>query len=149
VLEAVKSGTARAAHVLETMRAMKPTRHAVVWMDHARAHVFDVDTRGTEPLTVRAPTHPIHRHPKGPTAEHNHPDDAHHFFREVARSLEGAERILVVGPSTAKLQFLRYASQHDRTLEPRIVGIETVDHPTDGQLVAHAKKYFEANDRME
>jgi len=28
------------------------------------------------------------------------------------------------------------------------VGIETVDHPTDGQLVAYTRKYFVAKDRM-
>jgi hypothetical protein len=33
-------------------------------------------------------------------------------------------------------------------LEPKIVGVETVDHPTDGQLVAHARRYFHAADRM-
>jgi hypothetical protein len=29
-----------------------------------------------------------------------------------------------------------------------IVGVETVDHPSDGQLVAHARHYFKAEDRM-
>ena len=30
-----------------------------------------------------------------------------------------------------------------------IVGVETVDHPSDAQLVAHAKKYLVAADRMQ
>jgi hypothetical protein len=38
--------------------------------------------------------------------------------------------------------------QDGHALEPRIVGIETVDHPTDGQLVAYAKKYFGMTDRV-
>jgi hypothetical protein len=29
-----------------------------------------------------------------------------------------------------------------------IVGVETVDHPSDAQLVAYATKYFKATDRM-
>jgi hypothetical protein len=29
-----------------------------------------------------------------------------------------------------------------------IVGAETVDHPRDGELVAHARRYFKAEDRM-
>ena len=28
------------------------------------------------------------------------------------------------------------------------MGVESVDHPTDGQLVAYARKYFVAKDRM-
>ena len=30
----------------------------------------------------------------------------------------------------------------------KVIGIETVDHPGDGQLVAYARKYFVAKDRM-
>jgi hypothetical protein len=29
-----------------------------------------------------------------------------------------------------------------------IVGVETVDHPSDAQLVAYARHYFKAEDRM-
>jgi hypothetical protein len=39
--------------------------------------------------------------------------------------------------------------EHDRALEPRVVGVETVDHPTDRQLVAYAKKYFARSDRIQ
>jgi stalled ribosome rescue protein Dom34 len=127
---------------------MSSNRHVAVWIDHQEARIFHVDDATIDETTVRAPAHHVHRHPK-PTAEHNHPDDAHHFFQAVARALEGAERVLVVGPSTAKLQFIRYAHKHDPKLEPRIVGVETVDHPTDGQLVAYAKRYFVADDRMQ
>ncbi len=128
---------------------MSSHRHVTVWIDHSEARIFHVDSTMLDERTLLAPTHHVHRHPKGPTAEHNHPDDAHRFFQAVAHELEGAERVLVVGPSTAKLQFIRYAFKHDRSFEPRLVGIETVDHPTDRQLVAYSKKYFSAEDRME
>jgi hypothetical protein len=52
------------------------------------------------------------------------------------------------GPSTAKLQFLKYVHAHEPKLEQRIVGMETVDHPTDAQLAAFARRYFRAADRM-
>jgi len=128
---------------------MTTNRHVAVWMDHQEARIFHVDADRVEELTIQKPAHHVHRHPKGPTAEHHHPDDLHHFFKAVAHELQGAERILVVGPSTAKLQFVRYASKHDATLDSRIVGVETLDHPTDRQLVAYAKSYFAADDRMQ
>jgi stalled ribosome rescue protein Dom34 len=127
---------------------MTSNRHVLVWIDHEEARIFHVDAESLDEKTVRSPTHHVHRHPRGPSAERDHPDDAHHFFQAVARELEGAERVLVVGPSTAKLQFIHYAYKHDRSLEPRIVGVETVDHPTDGQLIAYSKRYFIADDRM-
>jgi stalled ribosome rescue protein Dom34 len=122
-------------------------RHVTVWIDHREARIFHVDAESPDGKTVCAPTHHVHRHPKGQASDH--PDDAHHFFSEVARELKSAERVLVVGPSTAKLQFIHYAYKHDASLEPRIVGIETVDHPTDGELVAYSKRYFAADDRMQ
>jgi hypothetical protein len=47
-----------------------------------------------------------------------------------------------VGPSKTKLHFFRYVQQHDHALEERIVGIESADHPSDAQLVAHLRHYF-------
>jgi hypothetical protein len=37
---------------------------------------------------------------------------------------------------------------HDPALAKVIAGIETVDHPSDPQLVAYAKAYVKATDRM-
>ena len=124
------------------------SHHAAVWIDHHEARIFDVDAKTLDEMSVRAPGRHVQRHPKGSTAEHNHPDDIQHFFSDVAQALEGAEQVLLVGPSTAKLQFFRYVHKHAHALEPRIVGIETVDHPTDAQLVAYAKRYFGIPDRI-
>ena len=121
---------------------------AAVWIDHQEARIYHVAEGSSDEATVKAPTHHLHRHPKGPTAEHNHPDDLHHFFAAVAKALEGAEKILVVGPSTAKLQFLRFAHKHAPSVEEHVVGVETVDHPTDRQLVSHIKGYFDVTDRV-
>jgi hypothetical protein len=128
---------------------MTSNRHVTVWIDHDEARIFHVDADTFSEQTVRAPNRHVHRHPKGSSAENRHPADAHQFFGAVLGELEGAERVLVVGPSTAKLQFIHYAYKRDHTLEPRIVGVETVDHPTDGQLIAYSKRYFAADDRMQ
>jgi hypothetical protein len=115
---------------------------AVVWLDHQEARVFGVDQGNLQEATLAAPEHHFHRHPKGPTPAHEHPSDVTHFFKDIAAVLGGADEILLVGPSTAKLHFLRYLSKQDHVLEARVIGIETVDHPTDGQLVAYARRYF-------
>jgi stalled ribosome rescue protein Dom34 len=128
---------------------MPSNRHVAVWIDHREARIFHIDADALDERTMRAPTHHVHRHEKGASAEHNHPDDLHHFFKAVAHELQGAERILIVGPSTAKLQFIGYAHKHDPHLAQHIAGVETVDHPTDGQLVAYAKHYFIADDRRQ
>ena len=128
--------------------ASMSTKHTLVWLDHHAANVYYVQPDAVSETTLRAPAHHVHRHPKGATEAKAHPDDAKHFFEEIAKALEDAEEILLVGPGTAKLQFLKYVHKHQHALEPRIFGIETVDHPTDKQLVAYAKQYFKAADRM-
>ena len=98
--------------------------------------------------TIRSPQHLIHRHPQGRGDAKEHPDDATRFFHAVARSLEGADAVLIVGPSSAKLEFLRYVQDRDQKLQAKVAGIETMDHPTDREIVAYARRYFKGSDRM-
>lgn len=125
------------------------SKHVAVWMDHKEAHVFSIHPESADEATVLAPLHNIHhKHPKGPEGAKEHPDDAKRFFQDVGRCIDEAAEILLAGPGTAKLEFLRYLHKHDVRAEPKIVGIETVDHPTDKQFVAYAKTYFKRTDRM-
>lgn len=124
------------------------SKHTVVWLDHHEARVLEVQPDSFESLTVRAPASHLHRHAKGATEPKNHPDDEKRFFQELAHALSQAQEVLLVGPGPAKLQFIKYVHKHAHDLEPRIVGVETVDHPTDGQIVAYARHYFVAADRM-
>ena len=114
-----------------------------VWMDGEEARVFHVGAKGFDESTVHSPTHHVHRHPKDQlTRTHNHPDDEHRFFRALADALKGADQILLLGPSTTKLLFLRYLEKSDPGLGARVVGLETADHPTDRQIAAHVRDYF-------
>ena len=122
--------------------------HAAVWLDHQEARVFRIERDAFDESTLHSPRHHVRRHPDHNAAEKNHPEDAKRFFRDVAAALAEADEVLVVGPSTAKLHFLKYVHAHDPKLEARIVGVETVDHPTDGQFAALARRYFDAADRM-
>lgn len=118
-------------------------KHAVVWIDQKEARIFEVDAAKVDQAVVHSPGPHIHRHAQEKDLRvRNHPDDEHRFFHEVARALEGQGQVLLVGPAQAKLHFFRYVQHHERALEPRIVGIETVDHPSDAQLVAHLHAYF-------
>ncbi|MGZ7036638.1 MAG: hypothetical protein ACXVJO_00570 [Thermoanaerobaculia bacterium] len=80
--------------------------------------------------------------PRPQAATHNHPDDEHRFFHEVAKSLARSDEVLALGPSTAKLHFRDYVLAHVSTLRFKIAGVETIDHPTDKQLIAYVRQYF-------
>jgi stalled ribosome rescue protein Dom34 len=119
-----------------------------IWIDQHEAHIFRVDNAVFETSTVHAPEH-VRRHPQREAEPHNHPDDEPRFFSDVARAVMGADRVLVVGPSTAKLHFRDYVQSHESTLKLQIVGVETVDHPTDKQLAAYVRQYFRDKEQAE
>ena len=122
--------------------------HAVVWLDHREARVFDFTADDVRTLKV-TPAHPSrHLHHKSGVLGSGHAPEDQAYYRDVAEALSGAGEILVVGPGKAKLAFIKHVHAHARALEPKIVGVETVDHPTDAQLVAHARAYFKAADHM-
>ena len=124
------------------------TFHVAVWIDHNEARVFQIEEHSFTESTLRAPKHHVHRHPKGVGWDKAHPQDLVKFFDGVAEVLGDATEILVVGPGKAKLELMRHLHARHPALEKRIAGIETVDHPTDGEVVKHARAYFNAEDRM-
>ena len=110
--------------------------HAVVWIDHKEARIFHVHPEAADEATIFSPQHHIHRHPKGRGEPREHPDDAKHFFDHVARELDGVDSVLIVGPASAKHEFFKFVQENHRPLESKVVGIETADHPTGGEIVA-------------
>lgn len=120
--------------------------HAVLWIDHHEARLFALEGDDLHPKVMVA-------HPHRAAHAHRHDETRHaqsdaRFLDDVAAALDGADPILIVGPSTAKLELIRHLHRRAPTIEARVVGVETVDHPTDGQLVAFARRYFRASDRM-
>lgn len=122
------------------------SHHAVVWLDHQTAKIFHFHAETVETLAIEGHPHRDVHHRGGKSGRK--PDEDRDYYHAIATALTPARKILVVGPSTAKLELLRHVHQHDRPLESRIVGVETVDHPSDGQLIAYATRYFKASDRM-
>ena len=122
--------------------------HAAVFIDHHEAKIFHVYADASEVAAqVHAPTHHVHRH-ETRTAEPNRTADARHFHHDVAVAMAGAQQILVLGPASAKLELVKDWKAHEPAMAAKVVGVETVDHPTDGQIVALARSLFKANDRM-
>ena len=122
--------------------------HAVVWIDHREARVFHFNAEDVERLVLH-PDHPTrHIHHKANSIGSGHASADHDYLHAVAKSVADAGAVLITGPANAKTELVEHVRVHDPQLTKLIVGVETVDHPSDPQLVAHAKKYFMAADRM-
>ena len=120
--------------------------HAVVWLDHSEAHVMHISPDDVEKSVIQ-PSKP-HRHLHSSTVGTGRQAENKAYYHAVVQALKGAQEILVVGPAQAKLQLIKHLHAHDHSMADKVVGVETVDHPSDGQLVAYARKYFVAKDRM-
>ena len=56
--------------------------------------------------------------------------------------------VLVVGPRTGITDFEHYLKKHRPETAKQVIDYQTVDHPSENQLVALARKYFLKYDRM-
>ena len=122
--------------------------HAVVWIDHHEARVFHFNATDVEEITLH-PEHPTrHIHHKANSIGSGHAAEDHDFLHAVAASIADAGAVLVTGPANAKTELVKHIHHHDPKLMDIIVGVETVDHPSDAQLIVHARKYFKVADRM-
>lgn len=124
--------------------------NAAVWLDHNEAKIFHVEAEGYEELIITSPKAHTQLHRKsGPGADSGHrAEEDQRYYHEVARALAEAEAILVLGPSTAKRELMRHVAKHDPRVDEKIIGVETVDHPSDKQLVAYIRDYFRALEKL-
>ena len=122
--------------------------HAIVWLDYAQAHVMHISPDDVEKSVVHPAKPHAHLHSRSGTAGSGRQPEDQAYYHAIAEAMQGAQEILIVGPAQAKLQLVKHIHAHDLGLMDRVVGLETVDHPSDAQLVAYARKYFVAKDRM-
>jgi stalled ribosome rescue protein Dom34 len=122
--------------------------HAVVWIDHHEARVFRFSADDVERAVVHPGRPTQHIHHKANSVGSGHSAEDQEFFRAVVDAVGDAGAVLIGGPASAKHELYKHIQRHAPRLVPRIAAVETLDHPSDGELMAHARHYFRAADRM-
>jgi stalled ribosome rescue protein Dom34 len=122
--------------------------HAVIWLDHRDAKVvdFSIDDKHVVNLHHKGGHRPVH-HRAGATGS-GHPADDKQYYDAIVGAVGDAREVLVTGPGTAKIGFREHVGERHPALAKRIVGIESLDHPTEGELLAFARQYFKRVDNM-
>ena len=120
--------------------------HAVVWIDHREARVFQFNADDAEKQVI----HPQHSDKERRREKHaGHASaDNEHFLEAVTLAIADAGAILVTGPGLEKTELMKHIERKHPRLKGAIEAVETADHPTDKELVAHARKALAAADRM-
>ena len=121
--------------------------HAVVQIDHAEATIFEFGTAGVDKHRVRAEDQSGHIHHKAGTVGSGHSHTDTHFLATVAAALKPTHEILIVGHGQARTEFAHYIRDHVPDLAKKIMGVEAIGNVSEGEVLAFARKFFEAKDR--
>jgi hypothetical protein len=120
--------------------------HAVAFVDHHSAEVLQFASEPMEGNKVEERV--VHEHLKFTRQHGSGVRTEHEFFAQVCDALDGITEVLIVGGHTGLSDFRHYADKHRPLTAKHITGYEVVDHPTENQLVALARKHFVQYDQM-
>jgi hypothetical protein len=125
-----------------------PQGHGVVWMDFKEAHIFRFGPSDVEMKRVKAhqPFRKVH-HKAGAIGAGKAVADVS-FFDHIADGLRGVREWLLAGPGHSKMDFLRHIEAHMPYLKEKLVAVQPMDHPTDGELMEQARCFFKAFDKL-
>jgi len=125
--------------------------HLLVVIDHREARIFSTEMQGTVPTRIT----PYDPFGFGRSLRYNQDDsdgqrkpELKSFYEAVAKTLRGAQKILVLGTGTgessAMNELLKDLKKHHQDLAERVIGSEVVDehHLTEDQLLALARDRF-------
>ena len=122
--------------------------HAVIWIDHKEAHIMFLSEAASEAEIIRSKSTHTHLHHKANEIGSGKVALDSKYLHSVIQAVKESKEILILGPGSAKLELMKHAHKHDVQLAEKIVGVETVDHPSDKEILAHARKFFYKADQM-
>lgn len=109
--------------------------HAVAWIDQHTAQVLHIDAEPVVDKKINEHLHYTRQHGSKVRSEHE-------FFAEVCDSLAGIDSVSVAGTHTSQADFRHYVEKHRPTVATQIVGWETINHSTEGEIVKMAREFF-------
>jgi hypothetical protein len=124
--------------------------HCVLWIDYEKAHIAFID--GDAPTSVdiaigHAHEHGNIHHQAGSIGPGKSTLDSA-FIVEIERQLAQCRKFVIVGPGTAKLEFIRYIHRNAPGIEEKMAGVETLGDVTEPQLIDFACSYFRKFDQI-
>lgn len=123
-------------------------KHAAVWIDHHEAKVLflhEDDARFEEQIIKAHEPHSHNHHHHEQHRSHGH-DRA--YYEAIVQALKPAAEVFLTGPANAKHEFFKFLADHAADTHRRVLGVESVDHPTEGQLAAQARDFFRKADAL-
>lgn len=121
---------------------------AIVWLDHRSARVIHFSREHSEVVQLHSEVEERRLHRKSGRPGSGHAPDDVELFDRVANEVASVPSVLIVGPGTARKAFELHLQHRRPDVARRIVGVEKLDHPTDGELLAYGRSFFKRLDQL-
>ena len=116
----------------------------MVWLDFHQAKIFLIKADDVEAGRVRADTPHRQIHHKAQVRGSGHVRDDRTYFEAILAAVEERRFLADRRPRRDQEGPAEYLEGHGGELKKKLVGVEPMDHPTDGELLKHARKLLEA-----
>lgn len=123
--------------------------HLVVWLDHQVARLYALTHDAfQETLVHNSDTGQGHIHHHAGSVGAGHVALNRAFLEKISDAIGAAQEILLLGPSGAKTALKTFLDSHKPHQAGNVVAVEPMDHASDGEIVAFARRFFTQADRM-
>jgi stalled ribosome rescue protein Dom34 len=128
-------------------------RHVGLWIDHKQAYVISDKDGRVEiiPSHIEPPAHYSggtqlggKLNQKGDTELRRNDRfrlQLNKYYQQVVSALKDANSIFIMGPGEAKIEFEKVIKRY-KSLQKRILKVETADKMTKNQMIAHVRKFY-------
>jgi hypothetical protein len=141
---------------MATLDEREGAPHLLVVIDHHEARVYRTEVHGAVPVRL-VPYDPHgygrHLHSAHEWTDGKRQPERKSFYEAVAKTLRGAEQVLLFGSGTGRSsameQLLADLRDHHPDVAEKVVGSVLVDahHTTENQLLAQAREFYAAYNR--
>jgi hypothetical protein len=129
-------------------------RNVGLWIDHKQAYaIWSADGRvEVIPSHIEPPAHYSGGTQLGGKLNQKGDTELHHndrfklqlnkYYQQVISTLKTADSILIMGPGQAKIE-LEKVIKRDKSIQKRILKVETADKMTKNQMIAYVRKFYQ------
>lgn len=129
-------------------------RNVGLWIDHKQAYAIwsNDGTIQVIPSHIEPPAHSSGGTQLGGKLNQKGDVELHHndrfrlqlnkYYQQVISALKEADSILIMGPGQAKIELEKAIKKH-KSLQKRILKVETRDKMTKNQMIAYVRKFYQ------
>ena len=129
-------------------------RNVGLWIDHKQAYAIWYKDGKVDVISshIEPPAHSSGGTQLGGKLNQKGDVELHHndrfrlqlnkYYRQVMSVLKNADLIFIMGPGRAKIEFEKIVKEN-KTLQKRILKVETVDKMTKNQMIAYVREFYQ------